>query len=157
MHATLKPHHFLDLLCDIAEFGGVYTSSNPYGNLVPVYGSLLAQGNLDSVTFTADVDDICIPCNKLENGICTIIFSDEVAKSYGVTRQYEYNLGLDNSFAKALPEVFGFGVERSIEEIFETLKEKLTYEIILLNWPKENRIDLTKRGLEMAIAARETK
>ena len=154
MHATLKPHHFMDLICDIAEFGGVYTSDNPYGNLVPVYGSLLAMGGLDSVTFTADVDDICVPCNKLENGICSIVFSEEVAKMYGVERQYEYNLGLDNSFAKALPEVFGFGVQRSIDEIFASLKEKLTDEIILLNWPRENRIDLTYRGLDIVINAR---
>ena len=154
MHATLKPHHFMDLICDIAEFGGVYENGNPYGNLVPVYGSLLAKGGLDSVTFTAGVDDICVPCNKLENGICSIVFSEEVAKMYGVERQYEYNLGLDNSFARALPEVFGFGVEHSIEEIFETLKEKLTDEIILLNWPRENRIDLTYRGLDMVINAR---
>ena len=154
MHATLKPHHFMDLICDIAEFGGVYTSDNPYGNLVPVYGTLLANGKLDSVTFTAGVDDICVPCHKLENGICTIVFSDEVAKNYGTDRQCEYNLGLDNSFARALPEVFGFGVEHSIEEIFETLKEKLTDEIILLNWPRENRIHLTYRGLDMVINAR---
>lgn len=157
MHAKLKPHHFMDLICGIAENDGVFKHESPYGNLVHVYGNLLAEGKLDSITFTPDVDDICIPCNKLENGICTIVFSDEVAKRYGVERQYEYNLGLDNGFANALPEVFGFGVERSIDDIYVILKENLTDDLISINWPKQNRIDFTYRGLEMAIKARESK
>ena len=154
MHATLKPHHFMDLIYKTAALDGVFGNESPFGNDVHVFGNLLASGKIDSITFTSGVDDICKPCNKLSDGICTVIFSEEVAKRYGVERQYEYNLGLDTSFAIALPEVFSFGTERSIESIYDILKEKLTDEIILLNWPIDNRVEMTYRGLDMVISAR---
>ena len=155
MHATFKPHHFLDFLHEIAENGGVFSTYSPYGHIMGHYGNLLAAGKIDTVSFTPGADDPCGPCKNLgADGICQDVFPAETAARYGVDRKYDYNLGLDMTFHRVLPEVFPFGEERSIDEVYAMLREKLTPEIILLNWPRENRVELTLRGLEMAIEAR---
>ena len=69
-------------------------------------------------------------------------------------RKYDNSMKLDTDIERALPEVFAFETERNIDQIYGMLKEKLTPEIILLNWPRPNRVELTFQGLEMAILAR---
>lgn len=154
MHAVFKPHHFLDFLYEMAENNGVFDTFSPYGHVMGTYGNLLSAGKIDTVTFTPGADSACAPCKKLKDGICTDIFSPEVAARYGVDRKYDYNLRLDMAIMQALPCVFSFDRERDIDEVYALLREKLTPEIILLNWPRENRPELTFRGLEMAIRAR---
>ena len=157
MHATFKPHHFLDFLYEMAENNGVFETFSPYGHVMGHYGNLLSAGKIDTVSFTAGADDPCKPCQKLKEGICTDIFPAAVAAQYGIERKYDYNRKLDLSFEAALPDIFSFDQERNIDEVYVQLKEKLTPEIILLNWPRENRVELTLRGLEMAIQARNCK
>ena len=157
MHATLKPHHFLDLICDMAANNGVFEYISPYGHAMRTYGNLLSAGDIDSVTFTPGADDVCKPCKMLVDGICTDVFTEEVAKSYGMDRKYDYNMKLDMTFVQVLPEVFSFDKERSIDDVLELLKEKLTPDIILMNWPRANRVELTLKGLDMVIKARKNK
>ncbi|MBQ7058241.1 MAG: Gfo/Idh/MocA family oxidoreductase [Firmicutes bacterium] len=154
MKATFKPHHFLDFLYELAENGGVFDTFSPYGHIMGYYGNLLSAGKIDTIVFTSGADDPCAPCRKLNEGICADLFPPDVAARYGVDRKYDYNLKLDLTFHHALPDVFPFDQERSIDEVFSMLQEKLTPEIILLNWPRENRVKLTYRGLAMAISAR---
>ncbi|MBR5871519.1 MAG: hypothetical protein IKZ09_10845 [Clostridia bacterium] len=154
MHAIFKPHHFLDFLYEIAENNGVFEGESPFGHAMTYYGNLLSAGKIDTVTFTDGADSPCFPCRKLKDGICTDEFSAEVTARYGTNRKYVYNLGLDTALVKALPAVFSFDRERSIDEIYAALTEKLTPEIILLNWPRDNRVELTQRGLAMAIRMR---
>jgi hypothetical protein len=106
------------------------------------------------VTFTTAADDPCKPCKNLVDGICMDVFSKEEAELYGFARKYDNSMKLDTEIERALPEVFSFEKERSIDQVYALLKEKLTPDIILLNWPRENRVELTYRGLEMAIQAR---
>ena len=61
---------------------------------------------------------------------------------------------LDLDFIAALPEIFTPDREISIDKVYAMLKEKLTPEIILLNWEREKRVELTLKGLDMAIDAR---
>ena len=157
MHATLKPHHFLDLICDMAANNGVFEYVSPYGHAMRVYGNLLSAGDIDSVTFTPGADDACKPCKMLSDGICTDVFTEEVAKNYGMDKKYDYNMKLDMTFVQILPEVFSFDTERNVDEVFTLLKEKLTPEIILMNWPRANRVELTLKGLDMVIEARSKK
>ena len=154
MHATFKPHHFLDFIYEMAENNGVFDTYSPYGHVMGYYGNLLSAGKIDTVSFTSGADDACKPCKKLADGICTDVFSAEVAARYGVDRKYDYNMKLDLAFAAALPEIFSFDTERSIDEVYAMLRDKLTPEIILLNWPRDNRVELTLTGLDMAIRAR---
>jgi len=154
MQATFKPHHFLDLLHEIAENNGVFPPSLPGGHVMNDYGNLLAAGKIDTVSFTPGADDPCKPCKKLVNGICTDIFDPATAALYGVDHKYDYNRKLDLLFEQTLPDIFAFDQEKSIDAVYALLREKLTPEIILLNWPRENRVSLTLRGLEMAIEAR---
>ena len=154
MHALFKPHHFLDYLHEIAENDGVFCPVFPSGNAWGTYGNLLSAGKIDTVTFTSGADDPCAPCRKLKDGVCTDIFPEAVAKSYGVERKYDYNLGMDLAFIEALPSVFSPDTERSIDEVYALLREKLTPGIILMNWPRPNRVEMTFRGLAMAVRAR---
>ena len=154
MHATFKPHHFLDYLHEIAENNGVFPPVFPSGNAWGTYGNLLSAGKIDSVTFTSGADDPCRPCMKLRDGICTDIFPEAVAAQYGTDRKYDYNLKMDLTFIEALPCVFSPDTQRDIDEVYALLREKLTPEIILLNWPRKDRVELTFRGLEAAVRAR---
>ena len=157
MHAVFKPHHFLDFLYEIAENNGVFSEESPTGHAMGYYGNLLSAGKIDTVAFTPDADSPCYPCKKLRDGICTDVFSEAVAAQYGTDRKYVYNRRLDMTFHEVLPEIFVFDEERSIDEVYALLSEKLTSEIILLNWPRDNRVQLTFRGLAMAIDARKAK
>ena len=154
MHAFFKPHHFLDYLYEIAENNGSFYPVSPSGNAWGTYGNLLSSGNIDTVTFTSGADDPCGPCQKLKDGICTDIFTDEIAALYGVGHKYDYNMRIDLAFIERLPEVFSLDTERSIDEVYALLKEKLTPSIILMNWPRKNRLEMTLKGLDMAIQAR---
>ena len=154
MHATFKPHHFLDFLYEMAENGGTFETEHPYGHIMGYYGNLLSAGKIDSVTFTTAADDPCKPCKNLVDGICMDVFSREEAELYGFARKYDNSMKLDTDIERALPEVFSFEKERSIDEVYALLQEKLTPDIILLNWPRENRVELTYHGLKMAITAR---
>ena len=156
MHATFKPHHFLDFLYEMAENGGVFKTEHPYGHIMGYYGNLLSAGKIDTVTFTTAADDPCRPCKNLVDGICMDEFTTPEAISFnkGFTRKYDYNMKMDTDLVAALPSVFSLGQERSIDELYYMLLEKLTPEIILLNWDRENRVELTFKGIEMAIQTR---
>ena len=154
MHATFKPHHFLDFLYEMAENDGTFETEHPYGHIMGYYGNLLSAGKIDSVTFTTAADDPCKPCKNLVDGICMDVFSKEEAELYGFARKYDNSMKLDTDIERAFPEAFSFEKERSIDQVYALLKEKLTPQIILLNWPRENRVELTYHGLEMAITAR---
>ena len=138
----------------MAENGGTFETEHPYGHIMGYYGNLLSAGKIDSVTFTTAADDPCKPCKNLVDGICMDVFSKEEAELYGFARKYDNSMKLDTDIERALPEAFSFEKERSIDQVYALLKEKLTPDIILLNWPRENRVELTYRGLEMAIQAR---
>ncbi|MBR4961765.1 MAG: hypothetical protein IKY52_12785 [Clostridia bacterium] len=155
MRAVFKPHHFLDFLYEMAENGGCFDTYSPYGHVMGYYGNLLSAGKIDTIAFTTGADDACRPCQKLADGICTDVFPPAVADRYGVERKYDYNMKLDLAFLEALPSVFTCGKELDIDAVYALLQEKLTPEIILLNWPRDNRVELTLRGLAMAIRARE--
>lgn len=157
MHATFKPHHFLDFIYEMAENNGVFDTFSPYGHIMGYYGNLLSAGEIDTVSFTSGADDACSPCKKLAEGICTDVFPPDVALRYGVERKYDYNMMLDKAFFAALPTVFQPESPRSIDEIYALLREKLTPEIILLNWPRDNRVELTLKGLDMAVNARKNR
>lgn len=155
MHATFKPHHFLDLLCDMGRNNGNFDTENPYGHSMGYYGNLLAQGKIDTITFTSGADDPCKTCKKLSDGICEDVYSPKDADKYGFSKKYDYNMKLDTGFNKELPLVFSFGDEKRIDMIFELLDKLLTSDIILLNWPRDNRVELTYRGLDLAKKARD--
>ena len=154
MHATFKPHHFLDFLYEMAENGGVFETEHPYGHIMGYYGNLLSAGKIDTVTFTTAADDPCRPCRNLVDGICMDVFSKEEAELYGFARKYDNSMKLDTDIERALPEVFAFDKVLSIDTVYALLKEKLTPGVILLNWPRPNRVELTYKGLQMAIQAR---
>ena len=157
MHAVFKPHHFLDFLYEMAENGGYFDTYSPYGHVMGYYGNLLSDGKIDTIAFTTGADDACRPCRKLADGICTDVFPTAVADRYGTARKYDYNMKLDLALVQALPCVFTCEQEQDIDTVYAMLQEKLTPEIILLNWPRDNRVELTLRGLAMAIKARDGK
>ena len=156
MHATIKLHHFLDYMYEMAAFDGQFNPITPSGSQYGYYGTLIAAGKIDTVSFTTGADDACQNCIKLIDGLCTDEFTtpEAIAFNKGFTRKYDYNMKMDMDLIEALPSVFSPNQERSIDEIFVMLQEKLTPEIILLNWDRENRVELTFKGIEMAIQTR---
>ena len=157
MHATFKPHHFLDFLYEIAENNGVFSEESPSGHLMGYYGNLLAAGKIDTVTFSSGADDSCKPCRKLKDGICTDRFDAATTARYGTDSKYEYNKSVDLLFAQTLPDIFSFDREQNIDDVYAYLQEHLTPEIILQNWPRDRRAELTMQGLAMAMEARKGK
>ena len=159
MHATIKPHHFLDYMYEMAAFNGEFNPVTPSGSNYGFYGTLIAAGKIDTVSFTTGADDPCGNCCNLSEGICQDQFTtpEAIAFNKGFTRKYDYNMKMDTDLVRELPEVFSLDRERSIDEIYAMLQEKLTPEIILLNWDRENRVELTFRGIEMAIQVRKGK
>lgn len=156
MHATIKPHHFLDYMYEMAAYNGQFNPVTPSCSLYGYYGTLIATGKIDTVVFTTGADDACQNCIKLIDGLCTDEFTtpEVIAFNKGFTRKYDYNMKMDMDLIEALPSVFSPNQERSIDEIYAMLLEKLTPEIILLNWDRENRVELTFKGIEMAIQTR---
>lgn len=156
MHATIKPHHFLDYMYEMAAYDGKFDPVMANGASYGYYGTLIAAGSIDTVTFTTGADDPCQKCRNLEDGICQdrFIAPEVIAANRGYTRKYDYNLKMDMDLIAALPSVFSPDQARSIDEIYALLQEKLTPEIILLNWDREDRVKLTFRGIEMAIQTR---
>ena len=154
MHLIIKPHHFLDLICDMAANNGNFEYLSPYGHGMHKCGNLLANGKINTITFTAGADDVCMPCIKLKDGICTDIFNEETTKRYGMDKKHDYNMGLDTRFINVLPDVFVPDTILNIDDVYKKLKDALTPEIILLNWPKDNRVELTIKGLKMAMDTR---
>ena len=156
MHATIKPHHFLDYMYEMAAYNGEFNPIMANGSDYGYYGTLIAAGKIDTVTFTSGADDPCQYCRNLTDGICRDEFTtpEAIAFNKGYTRKYDYNLKMDTDLVEALPVAFSLGQERSIDEIYAMLQEKLTPEIILLNWDRENRVELTFKGIEMAIQTR---
>lgn len=154
MHAKFKPHHFLDFIYEMAENGGVFDTYSPYGHVMGYYGNLLSAGKIDLVSFTTGADDACAPCKNLADGICQDTLAPQDTARHGFVRKYDYNMKLDTDLIAALPEIFTPGKERNIDEVYARLSQKLTPEIILLNWERPNRVELTLKGLEMAITAR---
>ena len=156
MHITVKPHHFLDYIYEMAAYNGEINPVMANGSNYGYIGTLIAAGKIDRVSFTTGADDPCRNCRKLVDGICTDEFTTPEAIEFnkGFTRKYDYNMKMDTDLVQVLPEVFALGQERSIDEVYALLQEKLTPEIILLNWDRENRVALTFRGIEMAIEAR---
>ena len=157
MHATIKPHHFLDYMYEMAAFNGEFNPVTPSGSNYGFYGTLIAAGKIDTVTFTTGADDPCQNCRLLVDGICQDQFTtpEAIAFNKGFTRKYDYNMKMDTDLVAALPEVFSLDQSRSIDEIYVMLQKMLTPEIILLNWDRENRVELTFRGIEMAIQTRQ--
>ena len=156
MHATIKPHHFLDYMYEMAAFNGEFNPVTPSGSDYGYFGTLIAAGKIDTVTFTTGADDPCGHCKNLLDGICQdqFVTPEAIAFNKGYTRKYDYNMKMDTDLVAALPCVFSPDQERSIDEIYALLQEKLTPEIILLNWQRDDRVELTFRGIEMAIATR---
>lgn len=156
MHATIKPHHFLDYMYEMAAYNGEFNPVMANGSDYGYYGTMIASGKIDSVTFTSGADEPCQHCRNLVDGICMDEFTTPEAISFnkGFTRKYDYNMKMDTDLVAALPSVFSLGQERSIDELYYMLLEKLTPEIILLNWDRENRVELTFKGIEMAIQTR---
>lgn len=154
MEALFKPHHFLDLLYEMAENNGHFETYAPTGQQMGYYGNLLSAGEIDTVVFTTAADGPCAPCKKLIDGICSDGLTPDTTARCGFTRKYDYNMKMDTDLIGALPAVFTPGQARSLDEVLAQLQQKLTPEIILLNWPRENRVELTYHGLEMAIQAR---
>lgn len=159
MHMTVKPHHFLDYIYEVAANNGKMNPVTPYGSKYGYYGTLIAAGKIDSVSFTTGADDPCQDCCKLVDGLCTDAFTtpESIAFNKGFTCKYDYNLKMDTDLLSALPDVFALGKTRSIDEVYALLKETLTPEIILLTWQRKDRVELTYRGLDMLIAVENNK
>ena len=157
MHAIIKPHHFLDYMYEMAAYNGQINPVMANGSDYGYFGTLIADGKIDTVTFTTGADDPCGHCRNLLDGICQdqFITPEAIAFNKGFTRKYDYNMKMDTDLVAALPEVFSLDQPRSIDEIYVMLQKKLTPEIILLNWDRENRVELTFRGIEMAIQTRQ--
>ena len=156
MHATIKPHHFLDYMYEMAAYNGQFNPVMDSGASYGYYGTLIAAGKIDTVSFTTGADDPCQKCRNLVDGICQdqFVTPEAIAFNKGFTRKYDYNMKMDLDLIEALPSVFSPDQERSIDEIYAMLQEKLTPEMILLNWDREKRVELTFRGIEMAIQTR---
>ena len=53
---TIKPHHFLDYMYEIAAFNGQFNPVMDSGASYGYYGTLIAAGKIDTVTFTTGAD-----------------------------------------------------------------------------------------------------
>ena len=146
----------MDYMYEMAAYNGEFNPVMINGASYGYYGTLIAAGKIDTVSFTTGADDPCRKCRNLVDGICQdqFVTPEVIAANRGFTRKYDYNLKMDMDLIAALPEVFSPDQVRSIDEIYTMLQEKLTPEIILLNWDREDRVGLTFRGLQMAIETR---
>ena len=149
MHTLIKPHHFLDLLYEVDLYDGCFPGFHPYGHQMGRIGNLLVAGEVDTVIFTAKADDGCGPdCVKLKNGRCTDVFSPEEEEVYGYDSKLLYSYVMDTGLAEALPEVFVFGIERSLEYVLDELKCRLSQKLLDICWPRPDRMAHTERGIE---------
>ena len=93
MHATIKPHHFLDYMYEMAAYDGQMNPVMANGSDYGYYGTLIGAGKIDTVAFTTGADDPCGHCRNLVDGICQDQFTtpEAIAFNKGFTRKYDYN------------------------------------------------------------------
>ena len=89
MHATIKPHHFLDYMYEMAAYNGEFNPVMVSGASYGYYGTLIAAGKIDTVTFTTGADDPCQKCRNLVDGICQdqFVTPEAIAFNKGFTRK----------------------------------------------------------------------
>lgn len=148
----IKPHHFLDYLYDLAT-DNRHDEPNPWSNRNGELCRDFMDGKVKKIIFTPDVDDICRPCKKLENGKdCTDFFDEETTKHYGYHFKKDFNYNLDIKLNAVLPDVFTFEKEQDILDVLNKLKVYLTNDIInLYLWKRSERERNTFLGIDRAI------
>ena len=146
---TIKPHHFLDYLYDMA-IDNRHDEPNIFGNNNGELCRQFIDGKLKKIKFTPFVDDICGPCKKLVDGkMCTDYFDDETTLYYGFRYKNDFNYQLDIKLNAALPEVFDFDKEWDTFDLLCALGKGLTAEIInLYLWQRPDRVGKTFEGIE---------
>ena len=145
---TIKPHHFLDYLYDLA-INNRHDEPNMFGNNNGELCRKFIDGNMRKIKFTPFVDDICSPCKKLsEEKRCTDYFNDETTLFYGFRYKNDFNYQLDIKLNATLPEIFRFDKEQDMYDVLCALEKNLTEEIInLYLWQRPNRTEKTFEGI----------
>lgn len=149
---TIKPHHFLDYLYDLAT-NNRHDEPNPNGNANGELCRDFMDGKLSKITFTPLVDDICRPCNQLdERQRCIQFFDDKTTQFYGFRYKQDFNYNLDIKLNEALPDIFIFDKEQNMIDVLKALQKTLTDKIIdLYLWKRPNRRKNTFLGIKKAI------
>ena len=148
---TIKPHHFLDFLYDLAVCDR-HDEENLSGNNNALLSRKFSDGEMKKIKFTPFVDDVCRPCNKLIDGVrCIDYFDDETTLNYGFRYKNDFNYQLDLKLNRALPKIFCFDKTQNMFDVLTALEKNLTSEIIdLYLWKRSNRVENTFKGINKA-------
>ena len=147
----IKPHPFLDFFSDLAT-NNRHDEEHPNENANGELCRAFMDGKIYKIKFTPFVDDICRPCKCLIDNRCIQTFDDETTKNYGTRYKNDFNYQLDVKLNAALPDAFCFNQEQDIICVLNSLKERLTEDIInLYLWKRDNRVSNTFLGIEKAI------
>jgi hypothetical protein len=141
----IKPHHLLDLIRDLGS--GRKHTPHPYGHDVHRLAALAFSTPDTLFRLTEEFDAICIPCNKLKDGLCT----DTTDTAGFLTTKDSYNRAIDNRLYQRLGLVEGQIV--SAIEFCDVVREKLgdIHSIYLEADPEQTRTRAKNigRGLQL--------
>ena len=73
MYITVKLHHFLVYMYEMAAYNGEINPVMANGSNYGYIGTLIAAGKIDTVSFTTGADDPCSNCRNLLDGIYAML------------------------------------------------------------------------------------
>lgn len=94
----IKPHHFMDIIKLYGAGIEVFVPDTDYGHDFYRAANQIVGDRETELKLTVNADDICGPCQYLEQGLC----GDHIGHIEGVTSKDQYNKMLDGRILKAL-------------------------------------------------------
>jgi len=96
----IKPHHFVDIICDLAS-GELSFEPHPYGHALHLVTKRILDHPETPLIIELGADDICEPCIHNIDGLCDDTI-DTTHRPSAPTSKREYNLLLDERWCARL-------------------------------------------------------
>lgn len=153
INLTVKPHHLLDIFKLHGKGIDRFVPDAKFHHDFYAIANAIMENRVNTIQFTCGYDDICKPCIRLRNKICTDTFSCNGM----VHDKNSYNETLD----KKLLHILNLNADTiyDFKDILHLLHARLNFDLIHKVWnehsQEENtsRYDYTKKGLDKYIKA----
>ena len=96
----IKPHHFVDILAELAD-GPVRFEPSPYGHAVHTVARRLLADRNAVLMMELGADDICEPCIHNAGGLCDDVIDTSFRPNAPQSKR-EYNLLIDKRWCEHL-------------------------------------------------------
>ena len=133
----IKPHHFLDILKLHGKGLDHFLPDTDYNHDFYKIANQIIGGEPDTITFTLENYDICLPC-KYNGGTCC---TDTVGRTS--LSKHSHNMDIDKSLIDTLN--LEEGKEYSFYETIDLIKDRITINAYRTAWPEADGDEINFR------------